>query len=71
MSRNNSGSYGHRCRHVGHGEYEISWTYDRKYVGSRLRYPQTLRRRTDEAGARRFCKRWGVEIKGEPGRAPC
>lgn len=42
------------------GGWRISWTYDRYYAGSRLRFPTTISRDTDEAGARRFCKKWDI-----------
>lgn len=72
MSRfSSAGSYGHHCTyHKYHDYYAISWVVDRYYVGSRLRFPRTTRRSTDEAGARRFCKKWDipfpeVDKKGE------
>ena len=52
-------SYGHTCREDRYG-YEISWTYDRYYSGSRLRFPHRQAMTTDEKGARRFCKRHGI-----------
>jgi hypothetical protein len=62
FSRNSS--YGHTCqRIVWYGVfYRISWIVDRYYPGSRLRHPTTFTRDTDEAGARRFCKRWDLEF---------
>ena len=53
-------SYGHRCVSVGWGGYKISWVVDFYYKGDRLRYPRGFSRTTDEAGARRFCKRWNI-----------
>jgi hypothetical protein len=65
MSRGSSGSsYGHKCmrqpmdRHA----YVIMWVTDHKHVGSRLRHPRVSRRYTDEAGARRFCAKWGCKL---------
>ena len=57
-------SYGHKCTpHWFLGPfYRISWCLDRHYSGSRLRFPTCFRRDTDEAGARRFCKKWGIEF---------
>jgi hypothetical protein len=55
-----SHSYAHRCRRLHENEYRISWTYDRYYEGSRLRWPTRGQRDVDEQGARRFCKRWGI-----------
>jgi len=57
-------SYGHQCKRFTWG-YEISWTIDRYYSGSRLRFPTTYRRVTDEKGAERFCKKWGLEVPPE------
>ena len=57
-------SYNHRCQYHSNwgGWYEISWTVDRYVSGSRLRFPTTYTRDTDEAGARRFCKKWGIPL---------
>ncbi len=61
MSRHRpSAAYGHHVQDIGHGNYIISWTYDRYYQGSRLRWPTTLKRVTDRAGAIRFAKRWRI-----------
>lgn len=63
MGRHRSnGSYGHRIAKIGSGHYRLSWTVDRYYAGSQLRFPRTTWRDTDEAGARRFAKRWGVAV---------
>lgn len=53
-------SYDHQCKKITWG-YEISWVVDYYYSGSRLRYPRTFRRITDELGAVRFCKKWNLE----------
>ena len=59
-------SYNHRCQYHSNWDwgdwYEISWTVDRYVSGSRLRFPATYTRDTDEAGARRFCKKWGIPL---------
>ena len=62
-------SYGHKCSYIGWGAWQMSWTVDRYYEGSRLRFPTVYRRNTDEAGARRFCKRWDILFveRGEDG----
>ena len=61
MSRHNSsGSNDHRVQRLGHDYYEISWVVDRYYENSRLRFPAVYGRGTDEAGARRFIKKWGI-----------
>jgi hypothetical protein len=49
----------HHIRRNGRDDYTLSWVCDRYYAGSRLRFPTRTRRFTDEAGARRFAKRWG------------
>jgi hypothetical protein len=67
MSRySSSGSYSHGCTRWGRDDYEISWLVDRYYTGVRMRFPRTGRRYTDEAGARRFCKKWGCKFPEEP-----
>lgn len=54
--------YAHSIQRIAADHYRLSWTVDRKYVGSRLRFPTTMRRDTDEAGARRFAAKWGVAM---------
>jgi hypothetical protein len=53
-------SYGHLILHLGAGSFRISWTVDRYYAGSRLRYPRGFERVTDLAGARRFARKHGL-----------
>lgn len=63
MSRHrSSSSTGHRCIRTPYGDFEISWTVDFYYPGSRLRYPRRFRRLTNERGARRFCTRWRIAL---------
>jgi hypothetical protein len=57
-----SGSYGHRIQRLGGNFYRLFWTVDRYYSGSRLRFPRTGSRDTDEAGAHRFAKKWGIDF---------
>ena len=65
-----SSGYGHFCRYHHYfssdvdGWYEIGWQYDCKLSGSRLRFTRTTRRSTDEKGARKFCKKWGLQFPG-------
>lgn len=65
MSRNSTSSaYDFQCKNVGlPGCYRISWLVDFYYPTSRLRYPRRMKRDTDEEGARRFCKKHGLEFK--------
>jgi hypothetical protein len=58
------GSYGHGVQKIGPDHYRLSWTVDRKYLSSRLRFPIRYDRDTDEEGARRFAKRWGITSEG-------
>jgi len=61
MSRHSTGSsYSHTIRKLCSEEYEISWVVDFYYKDSRLRFPRRMGRVTDEAGARRFCKKWSL-----------
>lgn len=63
MSRyRSSGSYSHVCQHMGGDDYRLSWTADRYYRGSRLRFPRRCSRWTDAKGAVRFCRRWNIEL---------
>lgn len=66
MARAPSGSYNHKIKYERPDEYVISWVVDFKYGGSRLRYPQGRRRDTNEKGARRFAKKWGIEMPEPP-----
>ena len=54
-------SYGHRCWLDKWGMWWVEWTIDYTYPGSRIRYPRPIQRETDQAGAARFCKRWGIQ----------
>lgn len=60
-----SESYDHRCRRHSGNFFTISWTVDKYREGCRLRWPATYRRDTDEKGARRFCKKWGIKFPEE------
>lgn len=66
MPQVRSGSYGHRIVREGRGDFRIYWTIDRKYEGSRLRYPRSHSRDTDEAGARRFAKKHAIPFPETP-----
>ena len=55
-------SYGHRIKKVCPDEYKLSWTVDRYYSDSRLRFPRKCCRFIDERGARRFAKKWGIDF---------
>ena len=55
-----SGGYGHNVRRIAFDHYRLSWTVDRKYAGSRLRFPTSFNRDTDEAGAKRFARKWDL-----------
>ena len=60
MSRfNSTGSRGHTITRIAPDCYRLHWTVDRYTKNSRLRFPTGHSRATDEAGARRFAKRWG------------
>lgn len=66
MSRHSSsGSTHHRIQRERSDEYVISWTVDFYYPGTRGRFPRTFRRDTNEAGARRFAKRWKIAMPTE------
>jgi hypothetical protein len=66
MPQVTSGSKGHRIARTGHDEYSISWTIDRKYKGSRLRFPRGYSRLTNEKGARAFAKKHGCAFPEVP-----
>ncbi len=52
--------YSHRVRYIGWGVWRISWVFDTKH--RRIRYPRTLSRDTDLAGAQRFAKKWNLPL---------
>lgn len=53
-------SYGHRIHRIMDDVYRLSWTFDTKQMGSRLRFPRTITRDTDEDGAIRYAKKWNI-----------
>ena len=55
-----SGGYGHSVRYIGWGGWRMSWCWDRKIAGSRLRHPQEITRDTDLAGAKRFAAKYAL-----------
>jgi len=61
MGRYSKGqSYGHKCRQLDVGCYEISWVVDYYYTFRRLRYPRYFSRITDSDGATRFRRKWAI-----------
>jgi hypothetical protein len=63
MSRHRSSrSKSHWVERISSDHYRLHWVVDRYYSWSNLRHPRSYRRDTDEAGAKRFAKRWNVEI---------
>jgi hypothetical protein len=68
MSRFGSNdSYGHRVRYIAPDCYDLCWTVDRYYSGSRQRFPTSYRRNADEKGALAFCKKWELELPEKAG----
>lgn len=66
MGRHSSNpSYGHRIAQLGRDWYRLSWRQDRYYTGSRLRHPRVYSRDADEKGARRFAKKWNIQMPDE------
>lgn len=61
-------SYSHHIHRIDSDTFEISWMVDRYYSGSRLRFPRRFGRITDEAGAKRFCKRWDIDMPKAKGQ---
>jgi hypothetical protein len=55
----------HHIQKLGHDCYRLAWTQDRYYKDSRLRHPTRYTRDTDEKGARRFAKRWAIQMPEE------
>ena len=57
-----SKAYSHNLRKIGFDHYRLSWTFDTKVTGSRLRFPRTITRDTDYVGALRYAKKWELTI---------
>lgn len=63
MGRHSSASsYGHRIKDTGDGFYRLFWVVDHHYPSSRLRHPRSYSRDTDVDGAKRFAKKWGLDM---------
>jgi hypothetical protein len=60
------GSYGHRVEKFSMDHYRVHWTVDRYYAGHRCRFPRECSRDTDLAGAKRFCRKWGLNPVQHP-----
>jgi hypothetical protein len=58
--------YGHRIQRIGWDHYRLAWVHDRKYAGSRLRWPRAITRDTDRIGAERFAAKWGCKMPADP-----
>lgn len=65
MSRYTSeGSYKHSCHKIKYSDaYEITWTVDFYYSGSRLRFPRRFGRITNKRGAKIFCKKHNIPFE--------
>ena len=65
MAQIHSGGYGHWCYYYPTFDYyRLSWNYDYKVSGSRLRFTRIVQRDTDQKGARKFCKKWNIPFPG-------
>ena len=60
-------SYAHDCKRDRHYNdlFVISWSWDMP-DGGRLRREMHKSLRTDLKGAKRFCKKWNLELPPEP-----
>lgn len=61
------GGYGHHIWRIGADHYRLSWKYDVKH--GRIRYPRAMSRDTNQVGAQRFAKKWGVRMPPTGGDA--
>ena len=66
MALARSGGRKHRIRYIGGGYYDISWSYEVKYKGSRLLWYRSFTRTTDKRGAEKFAKKWGCKMPEVP-----
>jgi hypothetical protein len=53
-------AYGHNVKRIMTDHYRLSWSFDAKAAGSRLRFERTMTRDADFDGAVRFAKKWGL-----------
>jgi hypothetical protein len=60
MALTPSGSRRHGVRKLGRDDYEISWSVYRKH--GRTLFGTRYARFVDEKGAKRFAKKWGLEV---------
>lgn len=60
-----SKSYDHKCSNTVYVGiyYKISWIIDYYYEECFIRFPRVFSRITDQNGAKKFCKKWGIEFK--------
>jgi len=66
MALARAGGKNHRIKRIMFDVYELSWSYEVKYGGSRILWHRTMRRDTDKKGAERFAKKWGCPMPPEP-----
>lgn len=59
-------AYSFRLRRMGRDHYRMSWTIDKYYPESTLRFPKVYERDTDTDGAARFAKRHRLEFTPDP-----
>lgn len=64
-----SGGSHHYIKRIYPDIYEIGWAYEAKYTGARTRHHRWIRRDTNEKGARRFAKKWGLEMPTPPAKS--
>lgn len=57
-----SRGYHHHVQRLCSDTFRLSWRFDYKVAGSRLRFTRVMTRDTDEAGARRFAAKWGCNM---------
>ena len=62
-------AYSHSIKRILGHQYRLSWSFDTKVAGSRLRYERTITRDTDFAGAVRFAKKWDLRAPSPEGDA--
>ena len=70
MALARAGGKNHRIKRIMFDVYELSWSYEVKYGGSRILWHRTMRRDTDKKGAERvrIPEEWDECELGLPGR---
>lgn len=57
-----SNPYDHKCI-VAADKFILTWTVDQFYPSGAFQHAHQIKRVTNERGAKRFCKKWGLTME--------